>query len=65
MYGHVVNKIKRLGAALRHCSYQHVSWNGNKLAHCLARRAVSTADTDVWVEDLPGDLDAVFQSELS
>ncbi|XP_050290021.1 uncharacterized protein LOC126728200 [Quercus robur] len=65
LYGHVVNETKRLGAALRHCSYQHVGRDGNKLAHSLARRAVSTADIDVWVEDLPGDLDAVFQSDLS
>ena len=64
-YGHVVNETKRLGATLRHYSYQHVGRDGNKLAHCLARRAVSTADTDVWVEDLPGDLDTVFQSDLS
>ena len=65
LYGYVVNETKRLGATLRHCSYQYVGRDGNKLAHCLARRAVSTADTNVWVEDLPRDLDAVFQSELS
>ena len=65
LYGHVVNETKRLGATLRHCSYQHVGRDGNKLAHCLARRAVSTADTDVWVEDLPGDLDDIFQSNSS
>ena len=64
-FGHVVNETKRLGATLRHCSYQHVGWDGNKLVHCLARRIVSTVNTDVWVEDLPGDLDAVFQSDLS
>ena len=65
LYGHVVNETKRLRAALRHCSYQHVGRDGNKLAHCLARRVVSTADIDVWVEDLPRDLDAKFQSDLS
>ena len=37
---------------------------GNNLAHSLARRAVLTADTDVWLEDLPQDLDDVFQSDL-
>ena len=47
LYGHVVNETKRLGAALRHCIYQHVGRDGNKLAHCLTRRAVSTADIDV------------------
>ena len=36
-----------------------------KTLYFLARRAVSTVDIDVWVEDLPGDLDEVFQSELS
>ena len=55
LYGHVVIETKRLGATLRHCSYQHVGRDGNKLAHCLDRRAVSTADIDVWVEDLPRD----------
>ncbi|KAK9999046.1 hypothetical protein SO802_018649 [Lithocarpus litseifolius] len=65
LYGHVVNETKRLGADLRHCSYQHVCREGNKLAHCLARRAVSSADIDVWVEDLPEDLDVVLQSDLS
>jgi hypothetical protein len=65
LYGHVLNETKRLGVVLRHCSYQHVGRDGNKLAHCLARRAVSTADIDVWVEDLPGDLDDVFEFDLS
>ncbi|KAL0004829.1 hypothetical protein SO802_012390 [Lithocarpus litseifolius] len=65
LYGHVVNETKRLGADLRHCSYQHVCREGNKLAHCLARRAVSSADIDVWVEDLLEDLDVVLQSDLS
>ena len=38
---------------------------GNNLAHFLARRAVLTVDTDVWLEELPQDLDDVFQSDLS
>ena len=65
LYGHIVNETRRLGGVLRHCSFQHVHRDGNKLAHCLARRAVSFADTDVWVEDLLGDLDDVFQSNSS
>ena len=40
-------------------------WGGNKLAHALARRAVSSADLDVWVEELAFDLESVFQSDLS
>ena len=30
------------------------------LAYKLARRAVLSADTNVWVENLPSDFDVVF-----
>ncbi|XP_050281886.1 uncharacterized protein LOC126722781 [Quercus robur] len=33
---------------------------GNRLAPSLARRAVLAADTNVWLEELPQDLDDVF-----
>ena len=48
---------------LHQCQYA-VLREGNVLAHSLARRAVLTADTDVWVEELPSDLDDVFQNDL-
>ena len=34
------------------------------LAHALARRAVSSADYDVWVEELTSNLESVFQTDL-
>ena len=34
------------------------------LAQALARRAVSSADYDVWVEELPSDLESVFQTNV-
>ena len=37
---------------------------GNKLAHALARRAVASADFDVWLEELPRDLEDIFQFDL-
>lgn len=54
LYGHIVNETKRLGGALRRCSFQHVHRDKNNLAHSLARRAALSTDIDVWVEDLPG-----------
>ena len=36
-----------------------------KLAHVLARQAVVFADTDVWMEDLPRDLDDVLLFDFS
>ena len=44
--------------------FQHVRREGNKLAHAPARRAVLFVDTDVWVEELPADLEDVFQMDL-
>ena len=64
LYGHVIEDVRRIGATLQTCSFHHVLREGNSLAHSLARRAVLTADTDVWVEELPSDLDDVFQNGL-
>ena len=36
----------------------------NKLAHALIRRAVVSVDFDVWLKDLPRDLENVFQFDL-
>ena len=35
------------------------------MAHVLARRAVVSTDTDVWVEELHVDLDDVFNLDLA
>ena len=64
LFGHIIEEAKSLGCTLRHCSFQHVRRDGNKLAHNLTRRAVLSADTNVWVEELPSELDVVFQSDL-
>ena len=64
LYRHVIEDVRRIGAMLQTCSFHHVLREGNSLAHSLARRAVLTADTDVWVEELPSDLDDVFQNDL-
>ena len=37
---------------------------GNRLAHALTHRAVSFANFDVWLEDLPYDLDDIFKFDL-
>lgn len=64
LFGQVIEDTKRLGESLRHCQFLHVSRDGNRLAHALVRRAISTADIDVWVKELPSDLDVVFQYEF-
>lgn len=40
LFGHIIDKTKRLGRVLRSCIFQHVRWDGNKLAHNLAKKTV-------------------------
>ena len=60
-----MDEIKRLGSVLRRCEFQHVRREGNRLAHSLAKKAVLSADTEVWVEALLKEVADVFQSDLS
>lgn len=62
--GHVIEEIRRLQRGLLFSCFQYVKSGGNKLAHSFARKAVSSADTDAWVEELPYDLENVFQFDF-
>ncbi|XP_075662978.1 uncharacterized protein LOC142632468 [Castanea sativa] len=64
MFGYVIKEIQDSCSSFSRISFQQVRREGNKLAHSLARRAVVSADTDVWVEELPTDLEDVFQMDL-
>ena len=44
--------------------FQYVRGDGNRLAHSLVKKTVLSADLKVWVEDLPDDVDVVFQPVL-
>ena len=65
LYGTVIEDACNQGASMQACHFQHVRREGNKLGHALARRVVSSTDFDVWVEDLPSDLEDVFLSALA
>ncbi|KAL0001329.1 hypothetical protein SO802_015110 [Lithocarpus litseifolius] len=64
-YGHIIDETRLLSTSFSCCNFVHVQREGNKLAHALARRAVLSADFDVWMEDLPRDLDDVFLFDLA
>ena len=66
LYGHVIKEIHYVCSILHRTSFQHVTrgGGGNKLAYALARQAISSTDIDVWVEELPNDLDDVLQLDL-
>ncbi|XP_050254643.1 uncharacterized protein LOC126700507 [Quercus robur] len=58
LYGHVIDEIRLISSSFI-CNFLHVNQKSNKLAHALARRAILSADTDVWIEELPRDLEDV------
>ena len=64
-YGNVVEVTHHQACKFHFYRFTHVRRGGNKLAHALARRAVTSADLDIWVEKLPFDLENVFQFDLS
>ena len=64
LFGNIIEDARNQSLSLQFCQFQHVCRDGNKLAHALARRAVSSVDYDVWVENLLSELKVVFQSDL-
>ena len=64
MFRHIIEEIRVVKSSMVFCSFNHVKRGGYKLAHTFARGAVLAADTDVWLEDVPLDLDDVFQYDL-
>ena len=65
LYGNVIEDARSQGISLQACQFQHVRREGNKLVHALARRAISSADFNVWVEELPSDVEDVFVYDFS
>ncbi|XP_075644984.1 uncharacterized protein LOC142615973 [Castanea sativa] len=63
--GHIIQDIKCASQSMQVCFFNHVRRGGNSLAHSLAKRAVLAADLDVWLEELPPDLDDVFQIDCA
>ena len=58
LYGHIIDEIRLLSSSFI-CNFLHVNRKGNKLVHALTRRVVLSADSDVWIEELPRDLEDV------
>ena len=64
LFGHIIDESKRIGGTLRSCLFQLLRHEGNRLAHCLAKNAVLSTNTDVWVKSLPEEVEDVFHSDL-
>ena len=64
LFGHIIDESKQIGGTLRSCLFPHVQCEGNRLAHCLAKKTVLSADIDVWVKSLSDEVEDVFHLDL-
>nr|POF22821.1 hypothetical protein CFP56_09795 [Quercus suber] len=64
-YGHLLADIHMLMARFSLISLSHVRRHCNSLAYALARRASSTPDLSIWMEEIPPDLNSVYMADLS
>ena len=64
-YGHLLVDIHVLMARFSSLRLSHVRRHCNSLVHTLARRASSTPDLSIWMEEIPPDLNSVYLADLS
>ena len=64
-YGHLLADIHVLMAQFSSLRLSYVRRHCNSLAHALARRASSTPDLSIWMEELPLDLNSVYLADLN
>ena len=52
-YGLLIEDARVLEGNFLELSHSHTKREGNKVAHCLARLALTLSDVAVWMEDIP------------
>ena len=62
---HLICDVLHLAIVFSLCSFNNVGWTGNNVAHNLARRAISTHDLNVWIEEVPPDILQFVQADLT
>ena len=63
-FGHLVQDIQYLASCLSEIHYSHVRRHCNTIAHALARRANSVSHYQVWMEDVPPDINSVLEADF-
>ena len=63
-FGHLITDIHYLASCFSKIQYSHVRSHCNTVAHSLTRRAISLSQMQVWMEDVPPNINHVFQANL-
>ena len=65
LHRHLICDVLHLASVFSLCSFNNVGRTGNNVAHNLARRAISTHDLNVWIEEVPPDILQFVQADLT
>ena len=65
LHGHLIFDVLQLANAFVHVSFTHICRIGNNVAHSLARRAISTPDINIWMEEVPPNIVQFVQADLT
>lgn len=65
LHGHIIHDVKQLTTLLTSLRFAHVCRQGNRVAHTLARRASSSPNLNVWMENVALDILHVVQADLA
>ena len=52
-FKHIIQNIRDLSSSFTWCLFQHLKWNGNKVAHDLAKEARWSGVFQVWKGVVP------------
>ena len=64
-YAHLIKDVSLFSGLYSELSYSHVKRDGNKVAHNLARLALTTQSCTVWMEDVPSHTLPFVQVDLA
>ena len=65
LHGHLIFDVLQLANAFSLVNFTHVCQIGNNVAHNLARRAISTPNINVWMDEVPPDILQFVQADLT
>ena len=65
LHGHLIYGTLQYANVFSRCTFNTVGRIGNYVAHHLARRAISTHDLNVWMEEVPPDILQFVQADLT
>ena len=65
LHRHLICDVLHLASVFSRCSFNNVGRTGNNVAHNLARRAISTHDLNVLMEEVPPNILQFVQADLT